>query len=108
VIRLVCREMERLRNDFLPDRELHDAKEMVKGNFLLSMESTDNRMTRLAKNEFCFGRQILWDEVVDRIEAVSPQDIHGLAEEMFVPDRLSMVAVGRVSPGVVEEMRSKT
>ncbi len=107
VIHLVHREMERLRNDPLTDKEIRDAREMIKGNFLLSMESTDNRMTRLAKNEFCFGRQISWEEVMEKIEAVTPGDIHDLAGEMFAPERLSMVAVGRVSPGIVETMRGK-
>ncbi|NLN59928.1 MAG: insulinase family protein [Deltaproteobacteria bacterium] len=105
VIRLVYSEIKRLRDHSLNDRELRNAKEMIKGNFLLSMESTDNRMTRLAKNEFCFGRQIPWDEVMERIEGVSRQDIADLMEEMFALDRLSMVAVGRVDPDLVDEMR---
>ena len=106
VIRLVRKEIKRLCDHSLNDKELRDAKEMIKGNFLLSMESTDNRMTRLAKNEFCFGRQILWDEVMERIEGVSQQDIGNLAGEMFAPEKLSMVAIGRVDPGITEEMRS--
>lgn len=105
VIRLVLKEIKRLRDHSLTDKELRDAKEMIKGNFLLSMESTDNRMTRLAKNEFCFGRQILWDEVMERIEGVTQQDIGNLAGEMFSPEKLSMVAVGRIEPDVAEEMR---
>jgi len=105
VIRLVRKEIKRLCDHSLNDKELRDAKEMIKGNFLLSMESTDNRMTRLAKNEFCFGRQILWDEVMERIEGVSQQDIGNLAGEMFAPEKLSMVAIGRVDPDITEVMR---
>jgi len=105
VIRLVRKEIKRLCDHSLNDKELRDAKEMIKGNFLLSMESTDNRMTRLAKNEFCFGRQILWDEVMERIEGVSQQDIGNLACEMFAPEKLSMVAIGRVDPDITGEMR---
>ena len=105
VIRLILREINRLRNDVLSDKELRDAKEMIKGNFLLSMESTDNRMTRLAKNEVCFGRQIGWDEVMESIEAVTREDIRGLACEVFVPDRVAMVAIGRVLPDLAAEMR---
>jgi predicted Zn-dependent peptidase len=104
VIRLIQREMKRLHDKPLTDRELHDAKEMIKGNFLLSMESTDNRMTRLAKNEFCFGRQIGWDEVVERIDAVTKDDVRELAGKMFAPDCISMVAVGKVSPDLAAQI----
>ncbi|MBN1546766.1 MAG: insulinase family protein [Syntrophaceae bacterium] len=107
VIRLILREIKRLRNDVLSDKELRDAKEMIKGNFLLSMESTDNRMTRLAKNEVCFGRQIGWDEVMERIEAVTREDIRDLACEMFATEQVSMVAIGRVLPDLADEMRGR-
>ncbi len=105
VVRLILKEIDRLRHDLLTDRELRDAKEMIKGNFLLSMESTDNRMTRLAKNEFCFHRQILWEEVMERIETVTSEDIQTLATDMFAREKMSMVAVGRVPPKLADMLR---
>ena len=62
--------MERFSSELLTEKELRSAKELIKGNFLLGMESTDNRMTGLAKNEICFGRQVTPEEIVERIDAV--------------------------------------
>jgi len=97
VIGLVLDELLRLTNNVLTDSELQSAKELIKGNFLLSMESTDNRMSRLAKNELCFGRQIPFDETVREIDAVTKTDIQDLARELFDPGVISITAIGPVS-----------
>ena len=51
VLALVREGLERFSSELLTEMELRSAKELLKGNFLLGMESTDNRMTGLAKNE---------------------------------------------------------
>ncbi|MBN1612901.1 MAG: insulinase family protein [Deltaproteobacteria bacterium] len=96
VITLILKDLKELREDRLTDRELHVARELVKGNFLLSMESTDNRMTKLAKNEICFGRNIAQEEVLARIGAVSREDIRDLAGAMFDPSTVCLAALGPV------------
>jgi predicted Zn-dependent peptidase len=96
VIDIICQEMNRLKTDVFTDKELLSAKEQVKGNFLLSMESTDNRMTRLAKNEIYFGRHIPPEETVARIEAVRGEEIQELARDIFHADRISLAAMGKI------------
>ena len=97
VIRLIRVEMERVCSDSLSEKELRSAKELLKGHFLLGMESTDNRMTALARSEICFGRQITPEEVVEKIEAVGSADVRDLACTMFGSDALSVAAIGPVS-----------
>ena len=97
VVDLILEELKRLRNDLLTDKEIHAAKELIKGNFLLSMESTDNRMTRLAKNEICFGKFIPPEDVIRCIDAVEIKDVRDLACEIFDPRILSITAMGKVS-----------
>ncbi|MBE9546444.1 MAG: insulinase family protein [Proteobacteria bacterium] len=97
VINLIFEEMNRVKRDFLTEKELHSAKELIKGNLLLSMESTDNRMTRLARNEILFERDVPLEEVVANIEAVSREDIRNLAGDIFSSDTISLAAMGRVS-----------
>jgi len=97
VIRLIVKELKNLMHTPLKKAQLRAAQEQMKGNFLLSMESTDIRMTRLAKNEICFRRNIEFDEVVDKIDAVTEDSIMTLAQDMFRPDNLSMAILGRVA-----------
>jgi predicted Zn-dependent peptidase len=94
---VILDEMLRLTREPFTEQELRAAQELIKGNFLLSMESTDNHMTRLAKNEICFGRQISMEETISGIDAVTSRDILDLAGELFNPDQISVAAMGRVS-----------
>ncbi len=97
VLRLILDEMVRMQTTPLRVDEINGAKEFIKGNFLLSMESTDTRMTRLAKNEMFFGRQLSFEEVVTGIDAVSPDDVQRLAREIFRPETMTVAAIGPVS-----------
>jgi predicted Zn-dependent peptidase len=97
VVGLIGRELDRSCSELLTDRELVSAKELLKGNFLLGMESTDNRMTALAKNEIYFGRQMAPEEIIERIDAVSREEIRDLAGRMFRPGALTIAAIGPVS-----------
>jgi predicted Zn-dependent peptidase len=97
VINLILEELKRLRHEVLTEKELVQVKELIKGNFLLSMESTDSRMIRLAKNEISFGRHIPEDDVIAAIDAVTAEDVRKLAFEMFRPGAMSLAAMGRIS-----------
>jgi predicted Zn-dependent peptidase len=78
---------------FTPD-ELGRAKDAAKGRLALSMESTSARMGRLGRS-LLLGTELLdEDEICDRIDAVSEDDVAALAGELFAPDRLSVAAIG--------------
>jgi predicted Zn-dependent peptidase len=104
VIDLIREELDKFMENLLTEKELHSAKELVKGNLLLSMESTDNRMTKLAKNEILFGRNIPVEEIVENVEAVSREDIRNLAGNIFSFDTISLAALGKVSEKNITEV----
>ncbi|MDX9820421.1 MAG: pitrilysin family protein [Syntrophales bacterium] len=97
VVDLVLAALRRMAGGRLSEEELARAKESLKGSYLLSMESTDNRMSRLARNEIHFGRSVPVEEVIAQIEAVSAEDVRSLAEEMFDPRLLSLAVTGPIS-----------
>jgi len=93
--------------------ELERAKENLNGRMLLSLESTSNRMTRLGKALVTETEIVPVDEILRRIDAVTPQEIASVAGELFAPESLSAAgigpretrfraAVGRVSPALAE------
>ena len=94
VIDIILAEMRRMKTELFTEKELQSAKELIKGNLLLSMESTDNRMQKLATNEIYFGRNVPPEEIVERIEAVTSEDILALSERMFTRPNLSMAFLG--------------
>jgi predicted Zn-dependent peptidase len=83
VIDLILKQFKRLTNETFKNGELETAKEHLKGNLLLSLESSDSLMTRLAKNEIYFGSYIPVEQILSGIEAVKEEDVHQLACELF-------------------------
>jgi predicted Zn-dependent peptidase len=91
---VVGTELTRLRDEPATPEELHRAKENLKGRVALSMESTGARMNRLG-SEILAGTPLLSiDETVERIEAVTLEDLVGLVEELWAPGRLSAAGIG--------------
>jgi predicted Zn-dependent peptidase len=96
VLDLVRAECRHLR-DHPPDPdELRRAKEQLKGNLLLGLESTNNRMTRLAKMEIYFGRTFDLDEILRGIEAVTPESFQDVAHRLFGRDAYALTTIGPV------------
>jgi predicted Zn-dependent peptidase len=97
VIELILKEFEELRGGPIDQEELRMCKEQLKGNFLLSLESSDNRMTRLAKNEIYFNRFFSADEVIDQIDTVTVDQVNDLSKELLVSDYLCLTILGPIT-----------
>jgi predicted Zn-dependent peptidase len=98
VVRSILGELTRLRCAAVSGEELQSAKDYLKGSMLLSMESMDNRMTRLAKNElFLRNVGICVEESRALIDAVTLDLVQYLAESLFVNETLNLQVIGRVN-----------
>lgn len=95
-LKLVHEEIDLLVQESVQAENLLTAKRQLKGNLLLSLESTGNRMNQLARNEIYFGRQIQTDEIEEGIESVTTGQIQDLAGEIFRPDGRAITVIGPV------------
>jgi predicted Zn-dependent peptidase len=57
----------------------------------------ETRMTRLARNEYTFARDISIEEVTAEIEKIRPDDLVTLAGRIYGGGQLTMAAIGPVS-----------
>jgi predicted Zn-dependent peptidase len=103
VIDLVLKELETMRRTPIASEELETAKEQLKGSLILSLESSDTRMTRLAKNDVYFNRFVPIDEVIRQVDAVTFDEIRELADELFRPENLCLTVLGPLSQGQLEK-----
>ena len=92
--RLMVQEFNNLKAERVESDELNDAKNFTRGNLLLASESVDNQMVRLAQNEINFKRQIPLQEALDKIDAVSVDDILALADSLIKEDSLALTVLG--------------
>ncbi len=91
---VVGSELAHSRQEPATAEELHRAKENLKGRVVLALESTGARMNRLGSEILAGAPLMPIDELVDRIDAVSLEDLAGLTAELWAPERLSIASIG--------------
>jgi len=91
---VVGSELERLRAEPPTQEELERSKENVKGRLVLSLESTTSRMNRLGASVLTGVPLLSVDELIERVDAVSQDDIEEVARELFDPARMSAAGIG--------------
>ena len=89
-------EVRRLRRHPVEESELRRNKEQLKASLMLNLESTSSRMSSLAQLEMTFGRNITPEEVIAEVEAVTVEDVHRMATEIFGREQLSVTVLGGV------------
>jgi predicted Zn-dependent peptidase len=93
-LEIAARELADVAEGNVRAGELERAKENLKGRMLLSMESTSNRMSRLGKSLVTGTELLSLEELVERIDAVSAEDVAALAAELMSPERFSAAGIG--------------
>lgn len=93
-VELILKEIRKLGNVPVDADELNDAKEYTKGNLLLSSESVDNQMVRLAQNEIHFGQHIPMKSIIEKIESVTKEEILELASNLFRTNHMALILLG--------------
>ena len=70
-------------NEGFTETEIVNAKEQLKGNLLLGLESSNARMSRNGKNELLYGKHRSLDDVSESIDEVTLESVMELAKEVF-------------------------
>ncbi len=96
VLAVIIREIKKLKDALIPEDELLAAKEQLKGNILLSLESSDNRMSKLAKNEIYFGAYQPLDEIIAGFDRVTVFSMRELCHKLFDERYLTLVLMGKI------------
>lgn len=78
----------------LPAEELHQIKQQVKGQIMLSLESTGSRLYRLAGFALYDEPFMPLDDLLAKIEGVTESDIRRVAEDIFNPDLQYTLCLG--------------
>lgn len=88
-------EMKRAAEDMRPD-EIERARTQMKAGLLMGLESPGNRAERLARMIQIWGRVPGLEEVVEKIDAVTLQDVRTLAEQTVAQAPVAMAVYGPV------------
>ena len=94
VVEVIRAELARAARDGLSVAELARVKQQMKGSMLLGLETSDSRMSRIAKNEIYFGRNVPIEEVAARIDAVRNDEVVSVAQRLFRAGGLALTVLG--------------
>jgi predicted Zn-dependent peptidase len=96
VLALTLAEFSAMKHQPVKPDELDRAKNQIKGNMVLGLESSSSRMSSLARQQMYFGRFFSLDEITAEIDRVTAADIQRLAQQLLRPENLALTFLGNL------------
>lgn len=104
VVDLILEQFRKIKKEGIKPEELERAKEYLKGTLVLGLESTSSRMSWLAKSEYYYDRIMTIDEVFEKVDNISQDDIIRLANQFFQNQYLTLAVIGDFEELPVKEI----
>jgi predicted Zn-dependent peptidase len=87
-VRLVNRELDRIMQHSLNERQLTTAKRQLKGQIVIACDNREQYTLDFAKNFLHYGRERNIDDLLQRIDAITPSQIQDVAQSVFAPSHM--------------------
>jgi len=94
-IEIIKREYAKLRNELIPEAELTRAKDLLQGRLLLQMEASDNLANWYARQLVQRPDIITPQDFIEKIKAITVQDLQATAQKIFVNEGLNLALIGK-------------
>lgn len=107
VVDLSLAEMRRVVVESISAEELKLAQDQATSSILLGLESSSGRVGALARQEIIHGRRISPAEIIQKLEAVTPDDMQRVARQYFTSESLALGALGNLNGFHVDRSRLK-
>jgi predicted Zn-dependent peptidase len=105
VVDLSMAELRRVVRESVSTEELKLVKDQAISSILLGLESSSARVSALARQEIIHGRRISPEEVIEKVEAVTPDDMQQVARQFFTAESLALGALGNLNGFRVDRSR---
>jgi predicted Zn-dependent peptidase len=97
VVECIVSEFSKLKKETVSAEELRRSKDQLKGSLMLSLESSTARMSNLARQEMYFDRFYGLDELIEKIEAVTADELQELANNFFQTENIAVTILGNLN-----------
>lgn len=94
VVECILAELLDLKTNGITKGELERTKAQIKGGLYLGLESASSRMSRLGKTELTYNRVVSPEEVVQKLERVTLEDVKRVMNRLWEKDKISLVMMG--------------
>jgi predicted Zn-dependent peptidase len=93
VLGLAREELVRVAEHGIRDEEINRGKGMLKGSLVLGLEDTGSRMSRLGKGELLYDEMLSVEEILARVDAVTPEEVRETASAVLLGP-MSLAVIG--------------
>ncbi len=97
VVECIVSEFRNLKAESVPADELRRSKDQLKGSLMLSLESSTARMSNLARQEMYFDHFYGLDELIEKIEGVTAEELQELANQFFRTENIAVTILGNLN-----------
>ncbi len=96
VLEAIKNEIKKICKGEISKSDLTAAVDHLIGGIYLSSESADNRMLRIAKNEFVFQKYVSYEELVSKLQQVTVDEVVEVASDIFQDGTVSLSTLGPI------------
>jgi predicted Zn-dependent peptidase len=93
-IQLIIKELRKIRDEGITPAEETRVKDQIKGNLVLSLETSNSHMGRIARQEIYFGKYLSVDDIIKSVDKIAAGQVQHLAQQLFRRDNLSLSILG--------------
>lgn len=90
-LRLINKELEKFTQNPLAEKTLQKFKQQMKGQLAITCDSNQNEMLSIGKMLLNFGKVDTLQDTYKTIDEISSKEILEVAQEIFVPEKLSII-----------------
>ena len=94
VVDLTINEFNKVKKHGITKEEMERSKDHLKGSLVLGLEATSSRMGYLAKSLFYYDRVITIDEIFEKVDRLTLDDIMVAANKYIKDDTLTLTVIG--------------
>jgi predicted Zn-dependent peptidase len=102
-IGLIVKELRKIRDEGITAAEEKRVKDQIKGNLVLSLETSNSHMGRIARQEIYFGKYLSVDDIIKSVDKVTAEQVQRLARKLFTRENLSLSMLGPMSKADVPD-----
>ncbi|MEK6743756.1 MAG: pitrilysin family protein [Nitrospirota bacterium] len=102
-IQLIVKELRKIRDEGITPAEETRVKNQLKGNLVLSLESSNSHMSRIARQEIYFGKYLSFDDTIKAVDKVTAEQIQRIAQQLFTRESLSLSILGPLNKADVPD-----
>ena len=97
------KEFKKIKDEGISSAEELRVKNQIKGNLILSLESSNSHMSRIARQEIYFGKYLSMDDIIKGVENVTRERVQQLAQQLFAPENISLTILGPLTKADVPD-----